>query len=61
MTVVASQVAKGADPDERMCALTRACAPRAELIRFVASPDGDVVPDLKEVLPGRGMWLSLVA
>jgi predicted RNA-binding protein YlxR (DUF448 family) len=59
MTVVARQVAKGADPDERMCALTRACAPRAELIRFVASPDGDVVPDLKEVLPGRGMWLSL--
>ena len=59
MTAVARQIAKGADPEERMCALSRACAPRAELIRFVASPDGDVVPDLKEALPGRGMWLSL--
>jgi predicted RNA-binding protein YlxR (DUF448 family) len=45
--------------EERMCALTRTVAPRAELVRFVASPDGEVVPDLKECLPGRGMWLTL--
>lgn len=43
----------------RMCALTRAVRPEAELIRFVAAPDGVVVPDLKAKLPGRGIWLSL--
>lgn len=32
--------------------------PRAELIRFVAGPDGTVVPDLAGRLPGRGFWLS---
>jgi len=44
---------------ERMCALTRASAAREDLVRLVESPDGEVVPDLKECLPGRGMWLGL--
>jgi hypothetical protein len=43
----------------RMCALTREVRPEAELIRFVAAPDGSVVPDLKARLPGRGIWLSV--
>jgi predicted RNA-binding protein YlxR (DUF448 family) len=42
-----------------MCALTRSRRRREELLRFVAGPDGTVVPDLKGVLPGRGVWLSL--
>lgn len=42
----------------RMCAVTREVRPEAELIRFVATPEGAVVPDLKARLPGRGMWLS---
>lgn len=42
----------------RMCALTRKVRPEAELVRFVAGPDGAVVPDLKARLPGRGIWLS---
>jgi predicted RNA-binding protein YlxR (DUF448 family) len=42
----------------RRCAATREVRPKAELIRFVLSPDGDVVPDLKESLPGRGVWLT---
>ena len=42
----------------RRCLVTRAVRPKAELIRFVAGPDGAVVPDLAEVLPGRGLWLS---
>jgi hypothetical protein len=29
-----------------------------ELIRFVVSPAGEVIPDLKRKLPGRGMWIS---
>ena len=42
----------------RMCAVTRQVRPERALIRFVAAPDGSVVPDLKATLPGRGMWLS---
>lgn len=30
--------------------------PEARLIRFVAGPDGTVVPDLGRNLPGRGFW-----
>src|SRR5262249_61516708 len=37
---------------------TRAFRPKDQLIRFVLSPDGVVVPDLKERLPGRGVWLT---
>ena len=29
-----------------------------ELIRFVAGPDGAVVPDLRRRLPGRGCWVT---
>jgi predicted RNA-binding protein YlxR (DUF448 family) len=47
-----------ADGHGRTCALTRARRPRDELIRFVLAPDGTVVPDLKERLPGRGLWLT---
>ena len=50
--------AKGADDPVRRCALTRARRPKDELIRFVLGPDGTVVPDLKERLPGRGVWLT---
>ena len=42
----------------RMCAVSRQVRPIGELIRFVISPQGDVVPDLKRKLPGRGMWLT---
>ena len=43
---------------ERRCIVTRASAPRAGLVRFVLGPDGAVVPDLAETLPGRGVWVS---
>jgi predicted RNA-binding protein YlxR (DUF448 family) len=41
----------------RRCAVTRALRPKDELIRFVLGPDGAVVPDINEKLPGRGVWL----
>jgi uncharacterized protein len=41
----------------RLCALTRQHRPVADLIRYVASPDGQIVADLKGNLPGRGVWL----
>ncbi|MBL8882262.1 MAG: RNA-binding protein [Hyphomicrobium sp.] len=43
---------------ERTCALTREHREPEELIRFVAAPDGTVVPDLDRRLPGRGVWLT---
>ena len=32
--------------------------PEARLVRFVAAPDGSIVPDLGRKLPGRGMWVE---
>jgi uncharacterized protein len=44
--------------EERLCIATREVRPIGELIRFVAGPDGAVVPDLKRRLPGRGVWIT---
>lgn len=46
---------------ERLCALTREVRPVADLIRFVVSPDGDLVPDTDARAEGRGVWISLGA
>jgi predicted RNA-binding protein YlxR (DUF448 family) len=42
----------------RMCAVSREVRPIGDLIRFVVSPQGEVVADLKRKLPGRGLWVS---
>jgi uncharacterized protein len=42
----------------RMCAVSREVRTVDELIRFVLSPQGEVVPDLKRKLPGRGLWIT---
>jgi hypothetical protein len=42
----------------RLCAVSRARKPPEELIRFVAGPDGAIVPDLARRLPGRGVWVD---
>ncbi|HXF52995.1 MAG TPA: RNA-binding protein [Hyphomicrobiaceae bacterium] len=42
----------------RTCIVTRSARPAAELLRFVAGPDGAVVPDLQGRLPGRGAWVT---
>lgn len=43
---------------ERRCVVTQDNRPESELIRFVAGPDGDVVPDIAAKLPGRGAWVT---
>lgn len=43
--------------NDRTCIVTREATDPAWLIRFVAGPDGQVVPDLKRQLPGRGCWV----
>ena len=42
----------------RLCAVTRAELPPGDLIRFVRSPQGEMVPDLELRLPGRGVWVT---
>lgn len=43
---------------ERLCVATRTVRPTSALIRFVAGPDGRVIPDIKRKLPGRGAWVT---
>jgi predicted RNA-binding protein YlxR (DUF448 family) len=44
--------------NDRTCIVTRASGDADDLIRFVADPDGVIVPDLKRILPGRGCWVT---
>lgn len=45
----------------RRCLVTRERLAKEAMIRFVLDPDRNLVPDLAERLPGRGMWLSAKA
>lgn len=45
-------------PKTRLCAVHRVERPTEDLIRFVAGPTGALVADLKQNLPGRGVWVS---
>jgi predicted RNA-binding protein YlxR (DUF448 family) len=45
------------DP-RRTCVVTRQAQDPARMIRFVAAPDGSVMPDLRRKLPGRGVWVT---
>jgi predicted RNA-binding protein YlxR (DUF448 family) len=49
---------EGGEINGRMCIVTRQSGSTDDLIRFVAAPDGRVVPDLKKQLPGRGCWVT---
>ncbi|WP_354433196.1 RNA-binding protein [Martelella mangrovi] len=52
------KVAEEAAMNARTCIVTRNAGGPDDLIRFVAGPDGQVVPDLKRELPGRGCWVT---
>ncbi|HET6618962.1 MAG TPA: RNA-binding protein [Dongiaceae bacterium] len=47
-----------ASPSLRRCIVTRQALEKPALVRFVVDPDGRVTPDLKERLPGRGLWVT---
>jgi predicted RNA-binding protein YlxR (DUF448 family) len=49
---------KESAPRERRCLVSGDVLPEGRLMRFVADPDGDVVPDVAATLPGRGMWVT---
>ena len=42
---------------QRRCAVTRVPGTSDTLLRFAVAPDGRILPDLQERLPGRGIWL----
>lgn len=42
----------------RRCIATGVVQPKDGMIRFVVGPEGEIVPDLDECLPGRGLWVS---
>ena len=54
VTATETKVSEGA----RRCLVTGESRPRAEMIRFVISPENTVVPDLSEKLPGSGLWVT---
>jgi predicted RNA-binding protein YlxR (DUF448 family) len=43
---------------ERRDLVTGEVMPEERLVRFVAGPDGVVVPDVARKLPGRGLWVE---
>lgn len=43
---------------ERRCIVTGESGSKHGLIRFVVGPEGQLVPDLAEKLPGRGIWVT---
>jgi len=53
-----ANVKKDDGENGRMCIVTRESGDPDMLIRFVAGPDGSIVPDLKRQLPGRGCWIK---
>ena len=49
---------RGHKPRERRCVATQISRDPQEMIRFVASPDNVLVPDIKGKLPGRGVYVT---
>lgn len=46
------------DGPGRKCIATGETGPKSGLIRFVADPDGRIVPDILGKLPGRGVYVA---
>ena len=61
MPAETSRPARPAREPERRCVASGEVRPKEALLRFVVGPDGVLVPDLAERLPGRGLWVSAEA
>ena len=49
---------EGVEGPLRRCIATGDVRSPDEMVRFVAAPNGGVVPDVAHKLPGRGMWIT---
>ncbi len=60
MNAAADDVARKEDAAarERRCIVTGEILPDDARVRFVADPDGNIVPDIEGTLPGRGIWVK---
>jgi uncharacterized protein len=59
MTVMARNLEEDEnDMRERRDIVSGEVMPEHRLIRFVAAPDGEIVPDVAAKLPGRGIWVA---
>ncbi|MES2983659.1 MAG: RNA-binding protein [Pseudomonadota bacterium] len=52
-------IAKREEAPERSCIVTREAKAKGDLIRFVVGPNQELVPDLGNKLPGRGIYVSV--
>jgi predicted RNA-binding protein YlxR (DUF448 family) len=52
------RTAEGDDMNPRTCIVSREAGDAEDMIRFVLSPEGKVVADLRRKLPGRGVWVT---
>ncbi len=52
-----SEAVSADEGSQRTCIVTRTKGAPDQMIRFVLGPDGNVVPDLRHKLPGRGVWV----
>lgn len=55
---VTNQDEEDDDMRERRDIVSGTVMPENRLMRFVADPDGNVVPDAAAKLPGRGLWVE---
>lgn len=51
----ATSVTEAGEP-QRRCIASGEVRPQSDLLRFVVSPDGVIVPDPAGKMPGRGIW-----
>jgi predicted RNA-binding protein YlxR (DUF448 family)/ribosomal protein L30E len=58
MMEVAHNMEETDDMRERRDIVSGEVLPESRLLRFVADPDGNVVPDAGAKLPGRGLWVE---
>jgi predicted RNA-binding protein YlxR (DUF448 family) len=54
----AAAIAEDDDMRERRDLVSGEVLSEDRLVRFAVDPDGNVVPDVAAVLPGRGMWVA---
>lgn len=55
---VADDTLAGTKAPERTCIVTRQILDKGRMIRFVTAPEGQIIPDLRGDLPGRGFWVT---
>jgi uncharacterized protein len=58
LNAVVPELADDLATRERRCIVTGEILPDSERVRFVADPDGNIIPDIAGDLPGRGMWVK---